>query len=70
MECNGTCDFGGVWPKFLLIFKKNRVCFRFFLNYIKFDDSYLIEQKIFYIFPPNNILLAFKPVGHEICSFL
>ena len=41
---------------FFLYLKKNKFCFRFFLNYIKFDDSYLMEQKIFYIFPPNNIL--------------
>ena len=41
----GTCDFGDVWSKFLLIFFLNRVSFRFFLNYIKFDDNYLDDGR-------------------------
>ena len=35
---------------------KKRVSFRFILNYIKFDDSLMMECKMFYIFPSNNII--------------
>ena len=29
----------------------------------------MMEHKMVYLFPSNNIICSFKPVGHEICSF-
>ena len=39
-------------------------------EYYRKGVSLMIEHKIVYLFPSNIIILSFKPVGHEICSFL
>ena len=54
---HGTSDFGGGWSIFLhIFFEKLGFLSDFSRNYMKFDNSLMIEHKIVYLFPSNNII--------------
>ena len=57
---NGVPWDKGFWgwlvPIFAYIFLKISVSFRLFRNYMKFDNSLMIEPKIVYLFPSDNII--------------
>ena len=53
----GQAILGVVGPNFCLyFFLKISVSFRLFRNYMKFDNSLMIEPKIVYLFPSDNII--------------
>ena len=52
---NGTCNSGVFGLNFFLYLKKKRFSFRIFQNNIKCDNSFMVENRLFYIFFPLDL---------------